>query len=472
MDDSELAYLSIDDLAARLRRRALSPVELTHALLERTARLEPTLHAYITVTAEAALEEADCAEKELVAGHDRGPLHGVPVAVKDCFWTTGVRTTNGSRVFADFVPSEDATAVARLRQAGAVLLGKTNVPELCFANFREHPFGIPRNPWDPSRYPGISSAGSAIALAAGMAYGALGSDTGGSIRNPAAFCGVTGLKPTYGRISLFGAFPLCRDYDHAGPMARSVRDCAHLLDALAGHDLRDPTSLNAALPSGGWAAALTEAISPLRIGVPRAHFWGELLQPDVAEAAEATLGVWRELGWPVRDVELPPIEPIVAAADLVHEVDAASEYRDLLTARPAVLGPDFRAWAEPGLRHAAVDYVAARRTWQAFGRALEGVFRGVDVLVTPTRAGTAPRQSEDGTLLDPLPPEGFRGLFNLPGVPALSVPAGLDRNGLPIGVQLIGPRLGEAAVLAAGHALQLRTAWHRQRPRLANGCLP
>jgi aspartyl-tRNA(Asn)/glutamyl-tRNA(Gln) amidotransferase subunit A len=465
--DVDLAYLSLDELARRLRDRDLSPVEVTRSMIERTERLEPTLGAYITFTPEAALEDAHRAEREILAGEYRGPLHGVPVAIKDMLWTKGVPTTFGSQAFAIFVPDEDATAVARLRQAGAVLLGQTNLPELCWAvSFRDHAYAIPRNPWNPEYYPGISSPGSAIAPAAGLAYGAVGTDTGGSIRQPAAFCGIVGLKPTYGRISLHGSFPLSRGLDHVGPMARSVLDCAIMLDVLAGHDPRDPDSLDAPV-GAGWSGPLADGGRPLRIGVPRAYFW-EALPPDLERVAEAALDVWRGLRWEVRDVTLPPMAPIAAAALTVHEALTGAEYGGLLAERPEQLGAETRTNLAATLEISAVDYIAARRLCQELGAALAELFREVDVLVTPTRSGTAPRMAPDGTLPEPFAQDNFRGVFNLPGVPAMSIPCGFDDRALPVGVQIVGPRLGEAAVLAAGHAFQANTDWHRRRPPLAS----
>ncbi len=466
MGDVELAYLSLGEVAERLRTRDVSPVEVTRTLIERTERLESALGAYITFTPEAALEAARRAEREILAGAHRGPLHGVPVAVKDQLWTKGVPTTFGSRAFAEFVPQEDGTAVARLRQAGAVLLGQTNLPELCWAvSFREHAYAIPRNPWNPAHYPGISSPGSAIVVAAGLAYGALGTDSGGSIRQPAAFCGITGLKPTYGRVSLHGAFPLSRGLDHVGPLARSALDCAILLDALAGHDPRDPASL-AAPTDAGWAGPLVEDGRPLSVGAPRAYFW-EGLPPDLGRVAEAALDVWRGLGWAVREVTLPPMAPIAAAALTVHKALTGAEHGGLLAERPEALAPETRHNLAETLATSAVDYIAALRTWQEFGASLAAVLRDVDVLVTPTISRTAPRMAPDGTLPEPFAQDNFRGVFNLPGVPALSIPCGFDDRALPVGLQLVGPRLGEAAVLAAGHAFQRATDWHRRRPPLA-----
>jgi aspartyl-tRNA(Asn)/glutamyl-tRNA(Gln) amidotransferase subunit A len=462
MDATDLAFVSLDDLAALLRAHELSPVEVTEVILKRTEQLEPILSAYITFTAELALDDARRAEQEIMAGAYRGPLHGVPIAIKDWLWTKGVRTTMGSRVLSDFVPDEDAAAVARLRQAGAVILGKTQSAEL---GFGEHLYGFPRNPWDTSRHPGSSSTGSAIVLAAGLAYGALGTDTAGSIRWPAAWCGVTGLKPSKGCISLHGVIPFSERLDHVGPMARSVLDCAHLLDVLAGFDPRDQLSLEVPRPPRGWAASLPASTRPLRIGVPRAYFWGELLEADVRSAAQAALSVWRDLGWMIQEVELPSLEPVIAACEVVNGVETARALDSLLSERVLQTSRRFQELMDWGRGIAAEDYHAALEICVGFAASLDAVFGAVDVLVTPTRAGTSREIGEHGWPVE-TPPEGFRALFNHPGVPAISVPCGFDRGGLPIGVQIIGPRLRDDLPLAAGHAFQLATDWHRCHPPL------
>jgi aspartyl-tRNA(Asn)/glutamyl-tRNA(Gln) amidotransferase subunit A len=468
MAPTDLSYLSLHDLAEQLRSRSLSPAEVTDAILSRTEQLEPTLNAYITLMADSALDEAKRAEQEIMVGEYRGPLHGVPVAVKDQFWTKDVRTTAGSALFVDFVPEDDAGVVRRLRDAGAVLLGKTQMAEFALG---KQSFGIPRNPWDVDRHPGASSTGSAIALAAGLAYGAVGEDTAGSIRWPSAWCGITGLKPSFGRISTYGCIPLCRDFDHAGPMARSVRDCAHLLDALTGYDPRDPYSIDDAAPDEGWAGLLDAPSQMLRIGVPRDYFWGDLLQPDVRAHAEAALAIWEDRGWTVQEVELPSMESVIAAARTVNAAQLGAEYRELLRDQADLISDDIRGEIEEGLATSASQYLDGLRTWQGFGHALRTTFHEVDLLITPTRAGTAPRIDAANTALrnwiDPVPPDAFRMAFNYPGVPAMSIPCGFDRNGLPIGIQIIGPHLRDDLVLAAGHVFQLATDWHLRRPLLA-----
>jgi aspartyl-tRNA(Asn)/glutamyl-tRNA(Gln) amidotransferase subunit A len=467
MDVVHLAHLSLARLASGLRARELSPVDVTEGCLTRIERLEPTLNAFITLTDDAALDEARRAEQEIMAGGYRGPLHGVPVAVKDQFWTKGVRTTAGSPLLNEFVPEDDAGAVRRLHHAGAILLGKTQMAEFALG---KQSFGIPRNPWDIERHPGGSSTGSAIVLAAGMAYGAVGEDTAGSIRWPSAWCGITGLKPSFGRISTFGCIPLCRDFDHAGPMARSVRDCALLLDVLAGYDSQDPNSIDETTPGRSWAASLDVPVQPLRIGVPRDYFWGDLLQPPVRANAEAALGIWEDHGWSVLDVKLPPMEPVIVAAWTVNAAQMGAEYRELLRNQGDMISDDVRSAFEEGLAISASQYLDALRIWQAFGHALRTAFREVDLIITPTRADTAPRIDPTSTALrnwiEPVPSDAFRMPFNYPGVPAMSIPCGFDQNGMPIGIQIIGPRLRDDLVLVAGDVFQQATDWHLRRPRL------
>lgn len=466
-EDAEIAFLDLQQVGKRLWAKDLSPVEITQLLIERTERLEPSLGAYISFTPESALGDARRAEQEILAGDYRGPLHGVPVAVKDDIHSRGVPTTCGSKAFVNLVPQEDATVVARLRQAGAILLGKTNLPELRWAEtFRDHAFAIPRNPWNTQHHPGISSSGSAIVVAAGMAYAALGTDTGGSIRHPASSCGVTGLKPTYGRISLHGVIPLSRGLDHVGPLARSVQDCAILLEALTGYDPRDPASLNGPLLTR-WSYLHGQDTRPLRIGVPRAYFW-DTLPSDVGRVVEAALDVWRALGWDVRDVKLSPIAPVAVAALTVHKALTGVEFGDLLAKQPSGLLPETQRSLAATLKISAVTYIEAVRVCTEFGDSVAHVFKDVDILATPTKSTTAPKMALDGTLLEPLGGDNFRGIFNYSGVPAMSIPCGFDDRGLPVGLQIVGPRLGDVTVLAAGHAFQCATDWHRQRPPIAS----
>ncbi|MBI3457799.1 MAG: Asp-tRNA(Asn)/Glu-tRNA(Gln) amidotransferase subunit GatA [Candidatus Rokubacteria bacterium] len=458
-----LAYLGIAELSARLARRELGPVELCRALLARCERLEPRLNAFITLAPERILAEARAAERELAAGRVRGPLHGVPIAVKDLCWTRGERTTGGSKVLAHFVPDEDASVVARLRAAGAIVFGKTNLPEFAYGPLDAYHYGPSRNPWDLDRFPGGSSMGAAAALAGRLVPGALGSDTGGSIRHPAHWSGITGLKPTYGRVPLRGVIPLATSLDHVGPMARSAEDCALLLGGIAGHDPADPTSADVPVPD--YAAALDGSVRGLRAGVPRGYFWEEL-PADIARSVEGVLGELRRLGLILEDVEIPEWAAAAEASRVLIRCEAAAEHRTILRERAAELIPQVRERLEAGAATPAPDYVDALRAGARLRVALRRLFGRVDLLALPGRDQTAPRMDEGGKLLEPLSPRNFTAPFNLAGVPALTFPCGFSAEGLPIGLQLAGRAWEEGTLLRVAHAYQRATDWHARRPKL------
>ena len=407
------------------------------------------------------MAEARVAEKELSAGQVRGPLHGVPVAVKDLCWTRGERTTGGSKVFAEFVPEEDATVVACLRAAGAVVFGKTNTPEFAYGPLNAYHYGPSRNPWDPTRFTGGSSMGAAAALAGGLVPGALGSDTGGSIRGPAHWSGVTGLMPTYGRVPLRGVVALATSLDHVGPMTRSAMDAALLLQVLAVHDPLDRTSVDAPVPD--YAREATRPVRGLRVAVPRGYLW-EQVAPAIGSAVEAALDELRRLGLSVADVELPGWEEAADACLVLIRSEAAVDYGRYLTERPGDLIPEVRERLEAGVRTSAVEYLAARRASDRFAHGLRRVLAGADVVALPGRGQTAPRMDEGGRLLEPLHPRNYTSPLNHPGVPALTVPCGFDGDGLPIGIQLTARHWAEGTLLAVGHAYQQATDWHRRRP--------
>jgi aspartyl-tRNA(Asn)/glutamyl-tRNA(Gln) amidotransferase subunit A len=459
----ELAYLGIAELAPRLARRALSPVELCRALLARCERLEPHLNAFITLDPERILAEARAAEAELAAGHVRGRLHGVPIAVKDLCWTAGQRTTGGSKVLADFVPDADASVVTRLRAAGSVVFGKTNTPEFAYGPLDAYHYGPSRNPWDLARFTGGSSMGAAAALAGGLVPGALGSDTGGSIRGPAHWSGITGLKPTWGRVPLRGVIALATSLDHVGPMTRSAEDAALLLGAIAGHDPEDPTSADQAVPD--YVAGLAAPVRGLRVGWLRGYF-RDALPPDIAAAVSAAMGELQRLGVVVQDVEIPEWPAAVDASHVLIRCEAAAEYRTVLKERAADLIPQVRERLETGAATPAPDYVDAQRAAGRLRFALRRTFQRVDLLGLPGRDQTAPRMDAGGKHLDALSPRNFTAPFNLAGVPALTVPCGFDGQGLPIGLQLAGPAWAEPALLRVAHAYQQATDWHRRRPKL------
>jgi aspartyl-tRNA(Asn)/glutamyl-tRNA(Gln) amidotransferase subunit A len=466
--DLDLAYLGIATLGERLRAASLSPVELCRVLLGRCARLEPRLHAFLTLDAERILSEARAAERELAQGRGRGPLHGVPVAVKDLCRTRGERTTAGSPVLDEVLNGrtggEDAVVVARLRDAGAIVFGKTNTPELAYGVTDHYPYGPSRNPWDPERFPGGSSMGSAVAVGAGLVPGALGTDTGGSIRAPAHWCGVTGLKPTWGRVPLRGVVPQAVSLDHVGPMARSARDAAILLAAIAGHDADDPTSADVAVPD--YVTGLDGPIGGWRIGVPRAELWGHLA-PGVGRAAEAALQDLGRLGLGIQTVSLSEWDEAVEASEILIRCEAAAKYRQLLAERGDDLTPEVREWLRAGMATPAPDYVHARRAAQRFGSALARLFGEVDLLALPGYDRTALLMAESGALLEPLSPRNYTAPFNLAGTPALTLPCGFDERGLPVGLQLAGRPWEETVLLRVGARYQAATDWHLRRPALA-----
>ena len=453
--------LSIADAQRLVRSGALSPLELVEAYLERIDRFDARLNAFVTVTDERALARARALEAELARGRWRGPLHGIPIALKDNIDTAGVLTTAASAVFADRVPDEDAEVVTRLEQAGAVIVGKLNMHEFAYgATSAFAHTGPVRNPWDVDRIPGGSSGGSGAAVAARLCAGALGTDTGGSVRIPAAHCGIVGLKATYGLASIRGIIPLSVSLDHVGPMCRTVADAALMLQALAGYDPRGIASIRADVPD--YAAALLRRTSSLRLGVPRTPFY-EDVDPQIAEAVERALGVLRDLAASTRDVELPALPQARPVA-----VEAYAYHADLLDGRRELYDASTLARIEPGAEVSAADYAEALYQLKLVRKAIAGAFDDVDVLVTPT----LPRLPMQIEAARESPAEATRILvrntapFNTYGIPAISVPCGFSREGLPIGLQISGRTLGEVDVLALAHAYEQSTAWHARTPPL------
>jgi aspartyl-tRNA(Asn)/glutamyl-tRNA(Gln) amidotransferase subunit A len=449
--------VTIREAADALRARRVSAVELAAAASARIGRLNPKLNAFITVTGEQAREEARQADAELAAGRDRGPLHGIPVAVKDLFATRGVRTTGGSKVYADFVPAIDAAVVERLRAAGAVMLGKLNMHEMAYGITSANPhFGPVRNPWNLDHSPGGSSGGSGAAVAAGMVYAAMGSDTGGSIRIPAAFCGVVGLKPTYGRVSRYGALPLAYSLDHMGPLARTVRDAAMVLNAIAGYDRRDRTSSHHPVvdfvPDDGCS------IRRLRIGFP-GNFYFDHLDPGVESPVRGVFARAQSLGAVVKPVRVPDVAALNAVGRIILLAEAAAVAEPHLEDREK-FGPDVLALLDQGRLLPATDYINAQRLRSKLSREFDQLWTEVDCLVTPTTPNTAPGigdatvrlggRDEDVRLATTRLVRGI----NVLGLPALSIPCGLAPGGLPVGIQIIGPAWEEALILCVGAALE------------------
>ena len=461
--DAELCYLTLHELAERIRDKDVSPVEATDAVLERIRALNPKLNAYITVMAEQAQEDARAAEAEIAAGRYRGPLHGVPVGVKDLCETKGVRTTAGSKILADWVPDGDATVVQKLRNAGAIIVGKTHMHEYAFGatGVNDH-YGPARNPWNTDCITGGSSSGSAAGVAAGLCFAALGSDTGGSIRMPASLCGITGLKGTYGRVSLAGVVPLSWSLDHVGPMARTAQDCALVLEAIAGRDPLDPSTAD--VPIEEWSSMLEGGVAGLRIGVPAGYAF-EHTDPDVAAVVRDAIASLKRLGADVRDVELPIIADYWSSATQVLIGEAAAYHQKNLEERPQDYGDITRARLQLGLNQKAPDYIrAARARDEARRTADEALFSEVELLAMPTTVRTAvPIDS----LASDDPTVGLTRLtapFDLTGQPACSIPCGFTDAGLPVGLQLVGRRFDERTVLRAAYTYETESGIAKPRP--------
>ncbi len=448
--------MTLLETAAALRRRDVSSVELTNAALQRIERLNPSTNAMQTVLAGAARERAKQADQDLARGEGHGPLHGIPIAVKDLFFTKGVRTTGGSNLFADHVPGYDATVVEWLLSGGAILVGKTGMHELAYGITSSNPhFGAIKNPWDRDRIPGGSSGGSGAAVAAGMVSMAMGSDTGGSIRIPASFCGVVGLKPTYGRVSRFGTMPLGFSLDHMGPLTRSVRDAGAVLNVIAGYDPRDETSSRR--PVENYVPDLEPSIRGLRIGMPE-NFYFERLDPDVDSAVRAAFHAAASLGAEIVPLTVPDIAAINTVARLILLAEASALLEPHLEQRDRI-GADVLALLDQGRLLPATDYINAQRLRRAMQREFAALWSRVDCLFIPTTPITAPRIGETTVAVSGqnedvrLAATRLVRAINPLGLPAVSIPYGADRRGLPIGLQIVGPPFAEASILRVAQAL-------------------
>jgi len=452
---------TIEDAGRQLRRRETSSAELTAACLAAIAERDPDLGAFITVTADEAQAAAVAADRELASGHDRGPLHGIPVALKDLFDQAGVPTTAGSRLLEPNVAVDDAAVTARLRAAGAVFVGKTNLHEWAFGVTTDNPhFGPARNPWAPERIPGGSSGGSAVALATGMCFASIGSDTGGSIRIPASLCGIVGLKPTRGRVSLRGAVPLSWTLDHAGPMARTVRDAAIALAAIAGHDPRDPGSVDH--PVDDYIADLERGVGGLRVGLLVPYFL-EQADSAVGAAVRAAVAVLGAAGAIVSELTLPRTAALRPTQRTILGTDAAAFHRDRIAAHREGYGADVAARIDAGMAVTGPEYAIARRVRDELSGAFDAVFETVDLLALPTTPIVAPLREGADAVAAAARLTGLTSPFNLTGLPAISIPCGRDGDGLPIGLQLVSRRWGEAVLLRAARAYERELAGDRSR---------
>jgi len=471
---SNLSQLDLSEASQLVRSKKVSPVELTQECLSRISRLNEKLNAFITVTADSALSEARAAESEIRRGNWRGPLHGIPIALKDIIDTAGVRTTAASELFKERVPDADAEVVRRLKAGGAVFLGKLNLHEFAYGGSSVVSyFGPVRNPWDTNFSTGGSSGGSAAAVAAHLCYAAIGTDTGGSIRQPASYCGIVGLKPTYGRVSTSGVVPLSQSLDHVGPMTRTVKDAALVLQAIAGYDSNDLASIDAPVPD--YVSSISMSTKSLRLGVPRDFFWEEL-DPEIEAAMEAALTVLKKITASQRD-----IVPLAADGSYkswtdpygaIFTAEAYAYHKDFIEKSPQLYQPATLKRLRLGADVSAAIYTQSKREMEHVRRTMSNAFEDVDVMITPTvrippftiadlQADLDSARTKELAMLHNTRP------INFTGLPTISVPCGFTRAGLPIGMQITGRAGDDENVLRLAHAYEQATAWHKRGPALA-----
>jgi len=461
---TDLHYLTVHEASGLLRDKSLSPVELTRAFLERIERLDGTLQSYITVLGESALSDALEAESEIQRGDYKGPLHGIPIALKDLYDTEGVATTAGSKVMADRVPTEDATTTARLKVAGAILLGKLTMHE--FALGGPDPttgFPLARNPWNLDHVPGGSSSGSGVAVAAGLCMATLGSCTGGSIRGPASHCGIVGLKATYGRVSRYGVVPLSWTLDHCGPLTWNVEDSALMLQSIAGRDPKDPTSSHAPVPD--YSASLVNDIRGVRIGVPRHFFFRDdpRISDEVLSTVDTALEALKALGAQIEEVSAPMLSYAGAAQSVIMLSEAFAYHENNLVSRPQDFGEMCRARFRVGGLFSGGNYVQAQRVRNVLNRELNELLETYDIIASPTMPNPPGTFEETGVMTSARTPS-FTGPYNLTGMPAISVPCGFTESGLPIGLQLAGRPFDEPTIIRAAYTYQQHARLSENRP--------
>ncbi len=468
-----LHYMSLRNVARRIAAREISPVDLTRRMLDRIAKLDPTLKSYATVMHDQALADAHAAAQAIQAGNYRGPLHGVPIAVKDLCYTKGVRTMGGSAVYRDFVPDFDATVVSRLHAAGAVLLGKLNLTEGATAGYSPA-FDVPRNPWNIDYWPGLSSSGAGVAAAAGLCFAAIGTDTGGSIRFPSSANGVVGLKPTYGRVSRYGVLPFAESLDHVGPMARSVADVAIMFDAIAGHDPRDPTSLDAPPPNA--FRDLGQGVRGMRIGIDRKYALEGVDKGDAA-ALEEALRVLTGLGAEVVDVRMPDLSSLLDAWQTIAGAEIVQAHAATYPSRASEYGPYLREFLDSGARQTSQHLAQARKARAVMTAQFSSLLESVDAMACPSGGSPAWRITRE-TQVGPLgafhaawsaaAPRAmdFTGPMDMAGTPAICLPSGFSPDGLPYSIQFAGRRLSESLLCRIAGAYEDATGWHDRHPNV------
>ena len=464
MPETPLHFRTISETASLIESKQLSPVELTEAMLKRIESVDGKYKGYATVMAEHAMSSAQAAEKAIMAGRYLGQLHGVPIAVKDLCFTKGVRTMGGTKALRDFVPDFDGTVVQKLTAAGSVLLGKLNLTEGAMAGYNPE-FDIPVNPWGTDRWSGASSSGSGVATAAGLCFGSLGSDTGGSIRFPSASCGIVGIKPTWGRVSRYGVLALAESLDHVGPMTRSAVDAGIMLQAIAGNDPNDPTSLTAPVPD--MLEEVGQGVKGVRIGLDE-HWISEGADSQVAAAVLAGARVMEGLGAEIVRVRMPDTREYCPAWSVLCAAEALAAHQNTFPSRRDEYGPWFRDWLDKGTRVTGVDYANANNQRLACNGILAGVFSNIDVLVSPSMP-TPPFKVTPEELYGPIVDDDLSWLnFTMPfdanGAPTISLPSGLNDEGMPLSIQFVGKHLAEPLLCRVGHAYESATEWHTLPP--------
>lgn len=464
MNKSELPFLTASALSRLMAAKEVSPVEATEAYLERIESLDATLRAFVTVTADAALAAAKIAEQEIAQGNHRGPMHGVPVAIKDQIYTQGVLTTGGSPVFNDFIPTINATVVEKLSSAGAILLGKLNMTELATSGL-SHQFDPPRNPWDLERATGGSSSGSGAATAGFLCAASLGEDTGGSVRFPASWCGLAGIRPTWGRVSRYGVMPGVRSMDTIGPLGRTVEDCAITLAAIAGHDPKDKVSSTEPVPD--YRAAFTADLKGLRVGILKELVYTDLVEEEIRQSVLVAAATMKEMGAQVEEISIP-LAANAGAINGAIRIEAPVTYQDLLRDRPQEIAHDNRIGYLVGTIMPASYLYKGLRLRSLLRDQVLAAFDGVDVMLSPTTGVAAqllgPDPVIDSKAASSRIPWLLATTFSLANVPALSVPCGFTATGLPIGLQVAGRPFDETTVLRTGHAYEQGTEWHTRKP--------
>lgn len=460
-----LHFKSLLEAGDMIRHGETTSIELTQYMLKRIKAEDPDYHSYIHLCADRALSQAKTADAEVLAGLDKGPLHGVPIAVKDLCYTTYAPTRAGTTIYKDYVPPFNATVVDRMETTGAVILGKLSMTEGAYTG--HHPtIPVPRNPWNTNYWVGTSSSGSGVAPSAGLCFASLGSDTGGSIRYPCATCGLTGIKPTWGRVSRYGVFPLAASLDHVGPMARSAADCTAILQTIAGWDANDPTSLDVPVPN--YMDELGKSVRDMRIGIDR-EFSFRGVDQQVRAALEDAVDIYSQLGARVVDVTLPDYDPLVNSWVMMCAIETAAAHKETFPKRADEYGPDLTQLIEQGHATTGVEAAHGHHLRIAFSSALETMFGSIDCMLCPTMPTPTPSLADmtgygsDPSVLGAI--MRFTAPFDFSGNPTVTLPNGFDKAGMPLSMQIVGPKLGEATIIRAADAFQNITDWHRRLPK-------